>query len=205
MSDNERVKGSAVYEAVYKSLEMLARDLNGGEYKLLIEHALMPCVLGTIHRTEAATSDPLAKPEGDARAEAGQQLADDILRRIAKRYANCEVYIHADLPELTPVEAVLRCAQEEGFILTNAAGQAAGGAQPASDLTKWANGPFECPNGEKHRLSYRGFHCEECGIFVGAPKSREEILTALITEREMHNAWRKRAEEAERHAPCGPA
>jgi len=44
-----------------------------------------------------------------------EQLADDILWRIAKRYANCEVYIYPDLPELTPVEGVLRCAQEEGI------------------------------------------------------------------------------------------
>lgn len=55
-----------------------------------------------------------AAPQG-----ASAMLADDILRRIAKRYANCEVRIYPDLPELTPVEAVLRCAQAEGFILTN--------------------------------------------------------------------------------------
>lgn len=36
------------------------------------------------------------------------------------RYKNCKVHIFPDLPELTPVEAVLRCAQEEGFHLTNA-------------------------------------------------------------------------------------
>lgn len=64
-------------------------------------------------------------------------------------------------------------------------------------LKKWADGPFACPTDPSHKLSYRGYHCEECGTFIGAPKSREELLTALITEREMHNAWRKRAEEAE--------
>jgi hypothetical protein len=58
-----------------------------------------------------ATSDPAAAP--------GQQIADDILRRIALRYKNCQVYIFPDLPELTPVEGVLRCAQEEGFTLTS--------------------------------------------------------------------------------------
>lgn len=70
-------------------------------------------------------------------------------------------------------------------------------SQGAPDLKQWADGPFKCPNNPEHKLSWRGYHCEECGRFVGSPKSREEILTALITEREMHNAWRKRAEEAE--------
>jgi hypothetical protein len=47
-------------------------------------------------------------------------IANDILLRIAKRYANCKVYVYPECPELTPVEAVLRCAQQEGFTLTNA-------------------------------------------------------------------------------------
>lgn len=59
--------------------------------------------------------------EGQARESAATQIADDILLRIAKRYANCEVNIYPHCPELTPVEAVLRCAKEEGFHLTNAA------------------------------------------------------------------------------------
>ena len=44
-------------------------------------------------------------------------LTEDVLRRIALRYKHCNVYIHPDLPELTPVEGVLRCAEQEGFIL----------------------------------------------------------------------------------------
>ena len=67
----------------------------------------------------------------DRLREAQQVIADDILRRIALRYKNCEVHIYPDLPELTPVEAVLRCAHEEGFVLTNrlaAVPEVAGGA-----------------------------------------------------------------------------
>lgn len=71
------------------------------------------------------------------------------------------------------------------------------GTTVSEQFKQWANGPWVCPNDSKHKLSFRGYHCEECGIFTGAPKTREEILTFLITEREMHNAWRKRAEEAE--------
>jgi hypothetical protein len=48
-----------------------------------------------------------------------QIIADEILRRIAMRYRDCSVNIYPELPELTPVEAVLRCAAEEGFWLTN--------------------------------------------------------------------------------------
>lgn len=53
------------------------------------------------------------------RAEAEQVIADDIIRRIAERYKTCQVRIYPDSPERTPVEAVLRCAMEEGFVLTN--------------------------------------------------------------------------------------
>jgi hypothetical protein len=58
-------------------------------------------------------------PKPSTGRDAGTQIADDILRRIALRYRNCEVHIYPDLPELTPVEGVLRCAQEEGFHLTS--------------------------------------------------------------------------------------
>ena len=64
-----------------------------------------------------ADGSPLQPP---LPAAPGAVLADAILRRIAMRYKNCKVHIFPDLPELTPVEAVLRCAQEEGFHLTNA-------------------------------------------------------------------------------------
>jgi hypothetical protein len=47
-----------------------------------------------------------------------EPLAQDILNRIATRYKNCGVRIFPNFPELTPVEAVLRCAKEEGFVLT---------------------------------------------------------------------------------------
>jgi hypothetical protein len=57
----------------------------------------------------------------EAVAPPAQVLADDILRRIALRYRNCLVNIYPDLPELTPVEGVLRCAMEEGFVLRSAA------------------------------------------------------------------------------------
>jgi hypothetical protein len=46
-----------------------------------------------------------------------QALADGILKRIAERYKNCSIHIYPEFPELSPVEAVLRCAQEEGFTL----------------------------------------------------------------------------------------
>jgi hypothetical protein len=38
---------------------------------------------------------------------------------IAQRYKNCEVNIYPDLPEMTPVEGVIRCAHQEGFILAH--------------------------------------------------------------------------------------
>jgi len=72
-------------------------------------------------------------------SEPGPALADLILRRIAERYKNCEIKIFPDLPELSPVEAVLRCAREEGFVLTNrpasAAPQATGGLREL--VEKW--------------------------------------------------------------------
>jgi hypothetical protein len=42
-----------------------------------------------------------------------------VMKRIAARYAGSRVHIFPHLPELTPVEAVLRCAREEGFILAS--------------------------------------------------------------------------------------
>jgi hypothetical protein len=61
-----------------------------------------------------------ASPEtyGPQGMPVNEQVADEILKRIALRYRDCEVRIFPDLPELTPVEAVLRCAKEEGFMLT---------------------------------------------------------------------------------------
>ena len=41
----------------------------------------------------------------------------DKLVQIALRYKNCEVNIYPDLPEMTPVEGVIRCAHQEGFVL----------------------------------------------------------------------------------------
>jgi hypothetical protein len=67
--------------------------------------------------------------------EVRQELADQTLRRIAERYKNCSVNIYPDLPELTPVEAVLRCAQEEGFRLVMA-------AQPAGTPDKGEGEPL---------------------------------------------------------------
>lgn len=60
-----------------------------------------------------------AAPATSGESELRQQIADSIVRRIAERYKNCNVHIYHDFPEMTPVEAVLRCAAEEGFVLTN--------------------------------------------------------------------------------------
>jgi hypothetical protein len=51
------------------------------------------------------------------RREAEHVIAEEILKRIARRYENCNLNIYPDMPVLTPVEAVLRCAAEEGFAL----------------------------------------------------------------------------------------
>ena len=91
-----------------------------------------------------ATPPPQPVEQGDLR----EALANDILRRIALRYRDCKVNIYPDLPELTPVEAVLRCAAEEGFVLTTNLPEAAlaslPGAQaqhlPAELDTDWIEG-----------------------------------------------------------------
>lgn len=62
----------------------------------------------------AAQPEP---PRSENLRAAQETIVNDILIRIAKRYKNCTVNIYPDLPELTPVEAVLRCAAEEGFML----------------------------------------------------------------------------------------
>lgn len=59
------------------------------------------------------------RAEGAEAGKPGAVVADEILMRIAKRYENSSVNIYPDMPYLTPVEGVLRCAQEEGFILTS--------------------------------------------------------------------------------------
>ena len=53
-----------------------------------------------------------------------QAVFSDV-ERIARRYKNCAVNIYPECPEMSPVEAVLRCAKEEGFILTTERGAAA--------------------------------------------------------------------------------
>jgi hypothetical protein len=69
------------------------------------------------------------------------QLNDEIIRRIAERYKNCEVNIYPDFPECTPVEGVLRCAIEEGFVLT----------EPAAPAESQAVGPLDTPqSGQQH-------------------------------------------------------
>jgi hypothetical protein len=69
-----------------------------------------------------------------AEMPAGQVIADEILKRIALRYRKCSVNIYPDLPELTPVEGVLRCAMEEGFVLTQRTLAEMPPAAPPSDL-----------------------------------------------------------------------
>jgi hypothetical protein len=70
------------------------------------------------------------------------EVADDILMRIALRYRNCFVHIY-DVPELTPVEGVLRCAAEEGFVLV---------PTPATS----------CPHGHPDKGLTCGAECETC-------------------------------------------
>jgi len=69
-------------------------------------------------RQQVRDEAPVATEET---AQARQFLADEILKRIAERYKNCSINIYPDFPELSPVEAVLRCALEEGFVLRLAA------------------------------------------------------------------------------------
>jgi hypothetical protein len=57
-----------------------------------------------------------------------------MLLKIAKRYGKCEVHIFPDCPELTPVEGVIRCAKEEGFVLVRAEAARASGAPSDADL-----------------------------------------------------------------------
>lgn len=75
--------------------------------------------LNNLHESAFALEIAAGVSTGAEPRTPGTQIADSILRRIAKRYENCEVHIYHDMPCLTPVEAVLRCAQEEGFVLTN--------------------------------------------------------------------------------------
>ncbi len=71
----------------------------------------------------------------------GTALADEILLRIAKRYESCSVNIYPDMPCLTPVEAVLRCAQEEGFVLRSNVPAAPAEPAPATGTRKrWSAG-----------------------------------------------------------------
>jgi hypothetical protein len=103
-------------------------------------------------------------------------VATEILKRIARRYENCNLNIYPEMPVLTPVEAVLRCAAEEGFILTNR-------IPPVAQTPDTLEHTRSCP--------------------ALTPMSDDDCTCGLVwriklqTEVKMHNAWRKRAEEAE--------
>jgi hypothetical protein len=115
--------------------------------------------------------------------EVRQELADQILRRIAERYKNCSVNIYHDLPELTPVEAVLRCAQEEGFTLRQNVPHASGAApQPLPSVaTKVRDSLWEAAKRDSD-YGWLGNLGDELNAALAAPATgkRDELMQALI-------------------------
>jgi len=111
-------------------------------------------------------------------SEPGPALADLILKRIAERYKNCEIKIFPNLPELSPVEAVLRCAQEEGFVLSNwsapAAPQATGGLREL--VARWRK------EGDESRGVGRRIHhqfADELEAVLNAPAQADPAPAGL--------------------------
>lgn len=124
-----------------------------------------------------------------------QLLADEILRRIALRYKNCQVHIFPELPELTPVEGVLRCAQEEGFILTSMASGLSTTVYIAHPPTDPAAAPLETIRKLGENLLVRTMHRGYC-----KPESRM-LTTCECGLGEAIHGWKTVWEGAAKEPP----
>lgn len=83
MENNEAVF-SPFYRKMRETLDMVANDLNGGEYKGFVTHVVMPVVLGTLHRHEGATFEVYGRGFRDG-SDCAKAEADEIARRTTGR------------------------------------------------------------------------------------------------------------------------
>jgi hypothetical protein len=144
--------------------------------------------------------------------EIREQLADDVLRRIATRYKDCEVNIYPDFPELSPVKAVLRCAMQEGFVLTSKIPESQAETVGESEFSKTLNILRESPAAPmvlsvehvreaRHRLLEQGilswdandwaFHFTNWLNAIATPR----IAQAETPLRELVEKWRRIKED----------
>jgi hypothetical protein len=113
-------------------------------------------------------------------------LAEEFLKRIARRYEKCNLNIYPDMPTMTPVEAVLRCAQEEGFKLVQQLPERqAAASQPARDTRcgKPIDGHEECSDCGRAvvwQYAYQGgaWMCPNC-VMRRCQDAEEKLRYAL--------------------------
>jgi len=115
-------------------------------------------------------------------------------------------FFQVDDPRQRECEALVSIALEQAAALAEKPAE-----RPADD-TFWREVDLlvsgeerRCPKDPTHEMSWRGMHCQVCGTFVGNSPSPKELAIALQTERTLHNAWEKRAYQAERERAERPA